>query len=779
MLLLCLFTSTAYFVINTEEGSRLFMVDILPKWVDGYQIGDFSGKLSDMVYFKQVHIQNSSYEFSAEDIEASWDILPILKGKVALKTLSLNHFKLKTSDADLETEGSIDLDGLNLDDINFDTLSLPEPKLHIKKLLPITVQKLTLLDGKIRDQKFKFNINSLTAHQVDFGTLTFQSMDFSAKPGHIRIESKAENFQISWSLDIKSLGYYIPSLAGNLKTEGTAYLHKHNLSHTKTTFSIKSDLISYQNHSVTGLALEGSPLENNHQLRVVYSYQGKPIKGTIQTKMHGKSIEAQLIDFKKISGKLSLEFKKKIQAKWHLAFSGKNDMKGVASITPKMPFNLSGEVLITFNDLNFVSEYTNTLKDIKGEASTTILLSGTVLQPNVISTTLGQQIAFRLPQSGTMVRIEKLEIRGVGQSAFDMRANGTVGDGPFTLTGTGAFQAGEPKLALRFQGNQIVVSNSPEYFIVINPNLTLTLESGKTLLSGEVTIPEAKIQPAQKKGHVGRSGDIIFISNESKIKKDFKLNDAISSNITFKLGEKVTFQGFGLKSKIIGEVIVTKKKNKTPRARGTLQIKNGKYTTHNRTLNIAYGRIMFTGGPITQPLLDIRGEKKITQRNQAHKKINDLTVGLHLKGPLHAFKLVPFSNPALPESEVISYLALGQAGNQGGIPGTILLDSASQISQLLGHNDSLNYDILSKLKLDIGINGPTTQTKTGGSPFEETAITIGKQISQKLYINYSVGILDSASQVGLRYLLGKNVSLEAQTGAKGSGADLLITLEGN
>jgi autotransporter translocation and assembly factor TamB len=67
----------------------------------------------------------------------------------------------------------------------------------------------------------------------------------------------------------------------------------------------------------------------------------------------------------------------------------------------------------------------------------------------------------------------------------------------------------------------------------------------------------------------------------------------------------------------------------------------------------------------------------------------------------------------------------------------------------------------------------------GRNPLEDTVFILGKQLSDRLYLHYSVGVVDSASNFGLRYILGRNVTVEAQAGTQGSSADVLLSFEGH
>ena len=56
------------------------------------------------------------------------------------------------------------------------------------------------------------------------------------------------------------------------------------------------------------------------------------------------------------------------------------------------------------------------------------------------------------------------------------------------------------------------------------------------------------------------------------------------------------------------------------------------------------------------------------------------------------------------------------------------------------------------------------------------ALILGKHLSPRLYINYSIGLFDSASVFRLRYQLTRHWSVEAQSGTA-TGGDILYSIE--
>jgi len=103
--------------------------------------------------------------------------------------------------------------------------------------------------------------------------------------------------------------------------------------------------------------------------------------------------------------------------------------------------------------------------------------------------------------------------------------------------------------------------------------------------------------------------------------------------------------------------------------------------------------------------------------------------------------------------------ALNVGGGEGGISHV-----TSEIRRALG---------LSELGIE------TEQENTGNGVTEHTAFVLGKYLTPKLYINYSIGILDPINTLRIRYAFTKTWAIQSTTNSLGNGVDLLYTVERN
>src|SRR5690606_31855121 len=189
-------------------------------------------------------------------------------------------------------------------------------------------------------------------------------------------------------------------------------------------------------------------------------------------------------------------------------------------------------------------------------------------------------------------------------------------------------------------------------------------------------------------------------------------------------GDDIHFKGFGLTTELAGRVRIITEEKEEPKAQGKLQLVNGKYRTWNKVLDIQYGQVLFNGGPISNPALDIRAKRDILPASVSLNSLDTpekVTVGVALSGTLKDKKLKMFSNPAMPESDIISYLVLGRPQAKSSREKELLFEASYQLIGLIGKNSSgERLDLAQKLNLDtFGIvNAPGSLD--GSSKIEES-----------------------------------------------------------
>ena len=85
-------------------------------------------------------------------------------------------------------------------------------------------------------------------------------------------------------------------------------------------------------------------------------------------------------------------------------------------------------------------------------------------------------------------------------------------------------------------------------------------------------------------------------------------------------------------------------------ATGELAIRDGSYRAYGQNLDIRTGRLLFAGGPLTTPGLDVEAVRR---------PASDVLVGVRVRGTLREPVFALFSEPDMSQSRQLSWLVLG------------------------------------------------------------------------------------------------------------------------
>src|SRR3546814_2683963 len=84
---------------------------------------------------------------------------------------------------------------------------------------------------------------------------------------------------------------------------------------------------------------------------------------------------------------------------------------------------------------------------------------------------------------------------------------------------------------------------------------------------------------------------------------------------------------------------------------GNLEV-GGRYEAYGQKLRIERGHLVWSNGPVSDPILDIRAVRKIEARG--------ITAGIDVTGRASAPQAEVWTDPATNSSDALSYLALGR-----------------------------------------------------------------------------------------------------------------------
>ena len=205
----------------------------------------------------------------------------------------------------------------------------------------------------------------------------------------------------------------------------------------------------------------------------------------------------------------------------------------------------------------------------------------------------------------------------------------------------------------------------------------------------------------------------------------------------------------------------------TPRLLGEVRTISGTYRAYGQRLTIETGVLRFTG-PFDDPTLDVvavRPQAGVNPDPQAQR------VGVQISGSAQAPRVRLFSDPELPDAEKLAWLLLGRPATGAGAEAALLQQAA--LALLSRNGNSLDGGLASAFGLDeLSVRGEATNADGSTSA---AALTLGKRLSNDLYLAYERSLAGTMGTVSIFYDLSRRLTLRARAGEENA-IDLIFTL---
>jgi translocation and assembly module TamB len=420
---------------------------------------------------------------------------------------------------------------------------------------------------------------------------------------------------------------------------------------------------------------------------------------------------------------------------------------------------LAGELRAQTSKLDLISVYVPELDRVAGNLTADARIAGTVAEPQLSGTLAVSDGEIDLYQTNLRLRHVGLKARLTDDGiVFDGSAQ--AGTGTVRANGQLDWRESLPYGELHLDGAKLRVVDIPEAQIDASPNLDFKVAGHEIDITGTVRVPYAKIVPTDYAGAVTSSSDEVIVGQESQNPANrFK----VRTQITMTLGSDVNIDTMGLTGQLGGSITVRSGYDAITRATGELSVQKGEYSAYARKLDIQRGRLIFTGGPIDDPGIEIR----------AVKRYPDVTAGINVRGTLQQPQISFFSDPSLPQSQIVSLILSGGGG--GSTMQMMQAASTPQNQQATAANELLTQGgaiLAQQLGSRIGLPDISLETDINN----ETSLVLGKYLSPRLYVSYGVGLTEQLNAIRLRYSLGDHWTIRTEAGQI-RGADLVFSVE--
>ncbi len=738
-LLICvlLLAGIFYFLTMTTAGLKTD-IELAMHYLPGkLHIGEANGTLFSEFNLQNISYQNASEQIAIQSFALKWKPIGLLVNRWVVESISV-------AQADV-----------------------------IIKNLPVRSTKTTTANADF--SKF---LRRIVIQQINLNHVTLQLND-------TRIDlngSLVKNWDVNWRIDVPHLAVFIPKSTGSLLTSGSivgplwmptikAVVQGKNLFFLnqqiarlkgETTIVVQPKINSTLHISATGLNIYDHPLK------------------TFDLSASGNITREK----NKLSANLNALFDKQYPVAAILIlpkFSRLNDLE--------QP--IAGKIDSSIRNLEFLTAWIPQIKNPRGILNSNILVSGTLEHPKLagnLSLTNGQ---VRIPELG--ITLQEIYLQGQTSLNNELHFNGNFRSGKGSAALQGVFDFNQPNypVTLTIKGKELQAINLAEYHVVISPDLTLKYTQQNLQLQGNIGIPYAEISPKNFNSTVTLPSDVVFVGSKQTVNS---LPFTTQLQLNLLLGDKIHVAYNNLQANLAGSVILTQEPGALINAAGELYTKSGTYTAYGQTLTIQTGRLIYTGGSLMNPGLNISAVKQIktvsiggnisnftgtTNLQPVYTGAENITVGVHVMGTLETPALTLFSNPTLSQGDILSYLVFGfpQSEASGHEYGALLSALSS-----LNPNTSRIGDITKKMQQKFGFNELNVESTqvfdpNTNSTVSTTTVGVGKQLSENLSMHYSIGLFYPVSILNLRYKISKSWAIQSETSTIDNGADLLYSIE--
>lgn len=441
-----------------------------------------------------------------------------------------------------------------------------------------------------------------------------------------------------------------------------------------------------------------------------------------------------------------------------------------ASRAPLMQRPLDGRAVVDVPDISFIEPFAPDIENLKGQVNGQLEIAGTPAQPDLSGRIALTDAALTSMAAG--IRLEEIEaaLQGRDNAGIGLEASMHSGGGSLEINGRLGLGAAPPPTTIEVDGESFQLIGNDEARLFVSPDLEVVADSEAVRITGTVRVPRAQITPEiVPQSAVKASEDVVLVSRNAD--PESAIDDAagrpVYAEVEIALGEEVRFDGFGLKARFEGATTVIQTPDEPTTATGAITIAEGEYRAYGQGLVIESGEILFAGGPVTEPALDIRAVRRPEE---------GILVGTEVRGTLENPDFTLFSEPAMTQQERLAYLVLGRSLEEAPDGESSALAQASLALGVKGGN-FLAENLGSRLGVDeLSIETGSGEAGAASDP-ADAALVIGEYLSPKLYLSYGIGIFDPESVLTLEYEINRRLELVTETSSESTGADLIYSFE--
>lgn len=414
---------------------------------------------------------------------------------------------------------------------------------------------------------------------------------------------------------------------------------------------------------------------------------------------------------------------------------------GIPDIDSADPL-ITGDASLAFTRIDLLALLAPGITEPSGKVTGSLKFGGHLSEPQLRGELRLSDGNFGVRQAGILIENAELSVRQPSSGQLEINGSARSGQGSVLIKGSARLAGGDgPVASISFSGENFELARLPDWQILASPDLVLSMTPKLTRVTGRIGIPRADIRLNELPAGAEAASPDAIVHRTDQAQRIAKRRFEI--DVTTALGEQVAFSGFGLTTKLGGEITITAGTQQATHGNGQLALIDGRYEAYGQDLVIERGELRFDG-PLDNPRLNIR----------AVRTVNEVTAGIRVTGTPSRLTSDLYSEPTLSDAETLSYLIAGRPLSGASASDGALLNNAAFALGL-----SRAGSIVSELQSSLGLD---TLTIEGGA--QDGKIVAGKRIGSRLLVEYGYGLIDKLGTLLLRYELNDRLYLESRTG---------------
>ncbi|GGW91355.1 translocation/assembly module TamB domain-containing protein [Alteromonas halophila] len=291
-----------------------------------------------------------------------------------------------------------------------------------------------------------------------------------------------------------------------------------------------------------------------------------------------------------------------------------------------------------------------------------------------------------------------------------------LGGGEGSLNGDATWDD-EPEVSLTLKGKQFEV-RQPNMRFQVSPDLSVTASRQMLNASGSISIPWARIKIEElPESAVSPSKDVHLRGEPPPTDPLDRVDATIMVNIDKAKAGQVRLEGFGVKASLHGALEIQTQPSLV--GFGDVRVLEGAYSAYGQNLVVQTGEIQFNG-PIDQPMLLIEAVR------EPAKTDDGVIAGIRVDGTADSPSVNLFSEPAMDQQAVLSYLLTGKGPDSGST-------DPNYNALLLGFGLSNTESLTTQVGDALGIDEFSLGTN-------ESRLSVTGQINDRLSVEYNVDV---------------------------------------